>query len=80
MYMATATNEWIRVEGKNEYNKEHLSLNREAGHAMCRVNAQVIFSRDDIVIVEENFTNWRIAWKKLKNMVKKGNVKIKRKV
>ena len=29
--------------------------------AMCRVNAQVIFSRDDIVIAEENFTNCRIA-------------------
>ena len=44
---------------------------------MCRVNAQVIFSRDDIVIAEENFTNWRIAWKKLKNMIKKGHCKNK---
>ena len=34
---------------------------------------------NDIVIAEENFTNWRVAWKKLKNM-KKDNVKIKWKV
>ena len=75
--MATTTNEWIRVAWENEYNKEHLSLKREAEDVMCRVNAQVIFSGDDIVIAEENFTNWRIAWKKLKNMIEKGNVKIK---
>ena len=59
--MATTTNEWIRVAWENEYNKEHLSLKREAKDAMCRVNAQVIFIRDDIVIAKENFTNWRIA-------------------
>ena len=75
--MATTTNDWIRVALENEYNKEHLSLKREAEDAMCRINAQVIFSRDDIVTAEENFTNWRIAWKKLKNMIKKGNVTIK---
>ena len=27
-YMATTTNEWIRVAWENEYNKEHLSLKR----------------------------------------------------
>ena len=55
-----------------------IKLKREAEDATCRLNAQVIFSRDDIVIAEENFTNWRIAWKKLKNMMKKrgNNVKI----
>ena len=78
--MASTTNEWIRIAWENEYNKEHLPSKREAEDAMCRANAQVIFSRDDIVIAEENFTNWRIAWKKLKNMIKKDNVKIKWKV
>ena len=76
-YMATTTNEWIRVVWENEYNKEHLSLNREAEDVTCTVNVQVIFSRDDIVIAEENFTNWRIAWRKLKNMIKKGQCKNK---
>ena len=28
-YMATTTNEWIRVLWENDYNKEHLSLKRE---------------------------------------------------
>ena len=79
--MATTTNEWIRVTWENDYNKEHLSLKREAEDAMCRVNDQVIFSRDGKEnFAEENFTNWRIMWKKLKNMNKKGNVKIKWKV
>ena len=40
------TNEQIRVAWENEYNKEHLSLKEEAEDTMCRVNAQVIFSRD----------------------------------
>ena len=63
--MATTTNEWITAAWENEYNKEHLSLKRGTEDAMCRVNAQVIFNKDDIVIAEENFTNWRIAWKKV---------------
>ena len=44
---------------------------------MRRVNAQVIFSRGDIVIAEENFTHWRIAQKRLKNMIKNGQCKNK---
>ena len=44
---------------------------------MYRVNAQAVLSRDDIVIAEENFTNWRIAWKKLRIMINKGQCKNK---
>ena len=58
--MATTTNESIRVAWENEYNNKHLSLKREADDATCRVNTQIIFSRVDIVIAGENFTNWRI--------------------
>ena len=53
--MATTTNVWIRVSWENEYNREHLSLKRQAEDAMRRVNA--IFNRDDIVITDSNFTN-----------------------
>ena len=40
---------------ENECNKEQLSLKREAEDATRGINAQVIFSGDDIVIAEEIF-------------------------
>ena len=55
--MATTTNNWIRVAWENKFNKEPLSLKREAEDAMRRVNLQIFFNRDDIVIAGENFTN-----------------------
>ncbi len=60
-YVATSSNEWIKVAWRNEYLKEQTSLKREAEEAMQRVNARVEFNRGDIKIGNEGYSNWKAA-------------------
>ena len=71
-YMATSNNEWIKVSRRNEYMKEQTSLKIVAEEVMRSVNAQVEFSAGEIKIGNENYMDWKVAWKKLKNMIGEG--------
>ena len=48
--------------------KEQTSLKIVAEEVMRSVNAQVEFDAGEIKIGNENYMDWKVAWKKLKNM------------
>ena len=76
-YMATSNNEWIKVSWRNEYMKEQTSLKIVAEEVMRSVNAQVEFNAGEIKIGNENYMDWKVAWKKLKNMIREGQIRNK---
>ena len=71
-YMATSSNEWIRTAWKNEIYKEQISIKRAAENAMRKVNVITIFDEGTVTISEERHTEWKTEWKKLKNILEKG--------
>ena len=42
---------------------------------MRSVNAQVEFNAGEIKIANENYMDWKVAWKKLKNMIREGQIR-----
>ena len=70
--MAAATNEWIRVAWRNESQMEQISLKNGAEKAMGKVEVTVSFDEGSVIIGEENYTEWKGAWKKLKNILIEG--------
>ena len=76
-YMATSNNESIKVLWRNEYMKEQTSLKIVAEEVMRSVNAQVEFNAGGIKIGNENYMDWKVAWKKLKNMIREGQIRNK---
>ena len=71
-YIATSNNEWIKVAWRNENIKEQTSLKRVAEEAMGRMNAHVEFNVGEIKIGNESYVDWKVAWKKLKNIIREG--------
>ena len=71
-YMATSTNEWIRLAWGNETRKEQTSLKKEAEKAMRGVDAVVSFHEGVVTIDEERMTEWKAGWKKLKKILNEG--------
>ena len=71
-YMALSTNKWMQSAWKNETRKEQTSLKKEAEKAMRSVNANVAFNEGSVTIDEERYTEWKAAWKKLKNILNEG--------
>ena len=57
--------------------KEQTSLKRVAEEVMRSVNAQVKFNAGEIKIGNENYMDWKVAWKKLKNMIREGQIRNK---
>ena len=76
-YMAASSNEWIQASWKNEFLKEQTSLRKEAESVMQKFDIQVEFKIGSIVIENEERTNWKECWKKLKEMIKEGQRKAK---
>ena len=76
-YMVTSNNDWIKVSWRNEYMKEQTSLKRVAEEVMRSVKAQVEFNAGEIKIGNENYMDWKVAWKKLKNMIREGQIRNK---
>ena len=48
-----------------------------AEEVMRSVNAQVEFNAGEIKIGNENYMDWKVAWKKLKNMIREGQIRKK---
>ena len=44
---------------------------------MGRMNAQIEFNAGDIRIENETQVDWKVAWKKLKNIIREGQIKNK---
>ena len=44
---------------------------------MRSVNAQVEFNAGEIKIGNENYMDWKVAWKKLKNTIREGQIRNK---
>ena len=57
--------------------KEQISLKSFAEEVMRSVNAQVEFNAEKIKIGNKNYMDWKVAWKKLKNMIKGGQIRNK---
>ena len=57
--------------------KEQTSLKIVAEEVMRSVNAQVEFNAGEIKIGHENYMDWEVAWKKLKNMIREGQIRNK---
>ena len=57
--------------------KEQTSLKIVVEEVMRSVNAQVEFNAGEIKIGNENYMDWRVAWKKLKNMIREGQIRNK---
>ena len=57
--------------------KEQTSLKIVAEEVMRSVNAHVEFSAGEIKIGNENHMDWKVAWKKLKNMIREGQIRNK---
>ena len=47
---------------------------------MGRMNAQIEFNAGDIRIKNETYVHWKVAWRKLKNIIRKGKLRISLKV
>ena len=71
-YIATATNEWIRVARRNEIQIEQTSLKKEAEKATIKVEVAVSFYEGSVIIGKESYTGWKEAWKKLKKILTDG--------
>ena len=71
-YMATSTNEWIRLAWRNETRKEQTSLKKEAEKAMRGIDAIVSFDEGAVTIGEERTTEWKAGWKNLKKILNEG--------
>ena len=76
-YVATSNNEWIKVAWRNEYMKEQTSLKIVAEEAMGRMNAHVEFNVGEIKIGNESYVDWKVSWKKLKNIIMEGQIRNK---
>ena len=76
-YMATPNNEWIKVSWRNEYMKEQILLKRVAEEIMGRTNVQIEFNAGDIRIENKTYVDWKVAGRKLKNIIRKGQIKNK---
>ena len=64
-----STAEWIAICWRDELNKEQTSMKEEGENTMRRVNIQVLFN---VMIGNEIYTEWKLAWGKLKNITKEG--------
>ena len=62
-YMATSTDEWIKVAWKNEMSKEQTSLKREAEAAMGKMDVLATFGEGYVKIDQERYVDWKEAWK-----------------
>ena len=71
-YIATATNEWIRVARRNEIQIEQTSLKKEAEKATIKVEVAVSFYEGSVIIGQESYTEWKEAWKKLRKILTDG--------
>ena len=71
-YMATATNEWIRVAWRNKSQKEQISLKKEAEKGVRKVEVTVSLDERSVVIGEESYTEWKEGWKELKKILIEG--------
>ena len=77
-YMATSTDEWIKVAWKNEMSKEQTSLKREAEAAMRKLDVLATFGKEYVKIDQEKYADWKEAWKKLKNKLNEGQKRNKK--
>ena len=68
-YMATSTDEWIKVAWKNEMSKEQTSLKREAEAAMRKIDVLATFGEGYVKIDQERHVDWKEAWKKTEKQV-----------
>ena len=59
-YMASTTNEWIKLAWKNESRKEQTSVKKEAERVMRNVNAEVSFEEGSVIIEGERYTDWKL--------------------
>ena len=76
LYMAAATNEWIRVAWRNESQKEQISLKKETEKTLRKAEETVSFEEGSVIIGEESYNEWKEGWKKLKEILterQKGN-------
>ena len=71
-HMDLSTNKWIQSAWINETCKEQTSLTKEAEKAMRSVNANMAFNKGSMTIDEEQYTEWKAAWKKLKKILSEG--------
>ena len=70
--MATSTDKWIKVARKNEMSQEQTLLNREAEAAMRKMDVTGTFGEGYVKIDQERYVDWKEAWKKLKNKLREG--------
>jgi hypothetical protein len=59
--------------------KEQTSLKRVADleEAMGRINAHVELNVGEIKIGNESYVDWKVAWKKLKHIIREGQIRNK---
>ena len=57
--------------------KEQTSLKIVAEEVMRSVNVQVEFNAGEIKIGNENYMDWKVAWKKRKSMIREGQIRNK---
>ena len=60
-YMATSTDEWIKVAWKNEMSKEQTLLKREAEAAMRKMDLLATFGEGYVKIDQERYVDWKEA-------------------
>ena len=72
-YMACSENRWISAAWKREMLKEENSIIQEAIQTMTEVGVEIEFEGDNICIDGELINQgWKLAWKKLKEKLKRG--------
>ena len=74
-YIAAATNIWIREGRRNESQKEQVSLKKEPGKAMRKVEVTISFDEGRVIVGEESYTEWKEGWKKLRKILTEGQKK-----
>jgi hypothetical protein len=65
------------VAWRNEYIKEQTSSKRVAEEAKGRINGHVEFNVGEIKIGNESYVDWKVVWKKLKNIIREGKIRNK---
>lgn len=67
--MSVSTDKCIAVYLRDKLNKEQKSMKEEGENTMRRVNIRVLFN---VMIGNEIYREWRLTWRKLKNITKEG--------
>ena len=52
-------------------------MKRELEEVMGRMNAKIEFNAGDIRIENETYMDWKFAWRKLKDIIREGQIKNK---